>query len=95
MPKSQIEYTHRDKLNQPLTVDSIVAFCFCGGNQIHLGRVVKSTARRVRIVYTADYKNHAGQQVRYRPTYQAHPDRVVVLNGIEQQLTMLALKGLV
>jgi hypothetical protein len=95
MPKQIIQYEHCDQLNQPLTVDAVVAFCFAGGNQVHIGRVVRLTARRVRIAYTSEYTNHAGEQVKWTTTYQAHPDRVLILNGVEQQLTLLALKGVI
>jgi hypothetical protein len=95
MPKPTQTYQHRDRLNQPILVDSIVAFCFSGGNTIHIGRVIRLTAKRVRIAYTYEYVNHAGEQVRWKTTYQAHPDRTLVLNNIEQQLTVMALKGVV
>jgi len=95
MPKPTVTYQHRDRLNQPILVDSIVAFCYSGGNTIHIGRVVKLTAKRVRVAYTYEYTNHSGDRVRWKTTYQAHADRVLVLNQIEQELTVMALKGLV
>ena len=95
MPKPTIEYTHKDRLGQQIQIDSIVAFCYSGGNTIHIGRVIKLTAKRVRIAYTYEYVNHAGDRVRWKTTYQAHPDRTLVLNNIEQQLTVMALKGVV
>jgi hypothetical protein len=95
MPKPTPVYQHKDRLNQPITVDSIVAFCYSGGNTIHIGRVVKLTAKRVRVAYTYEYTNHSGDRVRWKTTYQAHADRVLVLNQIEQELTVMALKGLV
>ena len=88
-------YTHQDRLGQPIHVDSIVAFCYSGGNTIHIGRVIRLTAKRVRVAYTYEYVNHAGDRVRWKTTYQAHGDRVLVLNQIEQELTVMALKGLV
>ena len=95
MPKPEQQYTHQDRLGQAIAVDSIVAFCYSGGNTIHVGRVVKLTARRVRIEYTYEYTNHKGELTRWTSTYQGHPDRLIVLNRIEQQLTIMALKGLV
>jgi hypothetical protein len=95
MPKPQEQYTHTDRLGRPITVDSIVVFCYSGGNTIHVGRVVKLTARRVRIRYTYEYTNHNSERVKWTSTYQGHPERLIVLNNIEQQLTVMALKGLV
>jgi peptidyl-tRNA hydrolase len=95
MPKPQLQYTHTDRLGTPIAVDNIVAFCYSGGNTIHVGRVVKLTARRVRIAYTYEYTNHSGERVKWTSTYQGHPERLIVLNNIEQQLTVMALKGLI
>jgi hypothetical protein len=95
MPKPIPVYQHQDRLGQNITVDSIVAFCYSGGTTIHIGRVIRLTAKRVRVVYTYEYTNHSGDRVRWKTDYQAHPDRVLVLNQIEQQLTVLALKGAV
>ena len=95
MPKPEQRYEHQDRLGQTIGVNAIVAFCYSGGNTIHVGRVVRLTARRVRIEYTYEYMNHNGEQVRWSSTYQGHPDRLIVLNRIEQQLTVMALKGLV
>ena len=95
MPKPTVTYTHKDRLGQNITVDSIVAFCYSGGNTIHIGRVIKLTAKRVRVAYTYEYTNHSGDRVKWKTTYQAHPDRILVLNQIEQELTVLALKGVV
>ena len=95
MPKPTVEYTHQDRLGQPIRIDSIVAFCYSGGNTIHIGRVIRLTAKRVRVAYTYSYVNHAGELTRWKTTYQAHPDRILVLNNIEQELTVMALKGAV
>ena len=95
MPKPQAVHQHQDRLGQAIAVDSIVAFCYSGGTTIHIGRVVRLTAKRVRVAYTYEYTNHEGELVRWKTTYQAPGDRVLVLNQIEQQLTVLALKGLV
>ena len=88
-------YEHADRLGQPIKIDTIVAFCYSGGTTIHIGRVIKLTAKRVRIAYTYEYTNHSGDRVRWKTNYQAHADRVLVLNQIEQELTVMALKGLV
>ena len=95
MPKPTIQYTHKDRLGQQILVDSIVAFCYSGGNTIHIGRVIRLTAKRVRVAYTYEYTNHSGERVRWKTNYQAHGDRILVLNTIEQELTVMALKGVV
>lgn len=95
MPKPIVHYEHRDRLHQHITVDSIVAFCYTGGKTIHIGRVAKLTAKRVRINYTYEYTNHEGIPTQWKSNYQAHPSNILVLNNLEQQLTVLALKGLV
>ena len=95
MPKPTIEYQHQDRIGQPVTIDSIVAFCYAGGNTIHIGRVIRLTAKRVRVAYTYEYTDHAGDRVRWKTDYQAHGDRILVLNNIEQELTVMALKGAV
>jgi hypothetical protein len=95
MPKSIPTYTHQDRLGQPILIDSIVAFCYSGGTTIHIGRVIRLTAKRVRVAYTYEYTNHAGDRVRWKTNYQAHGDRILVLNHIEQELTVMALKGVV
>ena len=95
MTKPTVQYKHQDRLNQPIAVDSIVAFCYTGGNTIHIGRVAKLTARRVRINYSYEYTGMNGLPTRWKSDYQARPANILVLNNIEQQLTVLALKGLV
>jgi hypothetical protein len=95
MPKPEEQYTHTDRYGTPIAVDNIVAFCYSGGNTIHLGRVVKLTAKRVRIHYTYEYTGLNGVRNKWTSDYQADPSRIVVLNNIEQHLTMMALKGLV
>lgn len=86
-------YQHRDRLNQEIAVDSIVAFCYSGGKRIHIGRVIRITKKRVRIHYTYDYVNSAGIDMSWTSDYQADPVNILVLNHIEQELTVLALKG--
>lgn len=93
-PKKKPTYEHVDRLHQPITADSIVAFCYTGGNTIHIGRVARLTAKRVRVNYTYEYTNHEGLPTRWKSNYQAHPSNILVLNNLEQQLTVLALKGL-
>lgn len=95
MAKLKPTYEHKDRYGNPILVDHIVAFCYSGGNQIHLGRVVKLTAKRVRIHYTYEYTGLNGISQRWSSNYQAHPSNILVLTNIEQHLTMMALKGLV
>jgi hypothetical protein len=88
-------YQHQDRLGNPIHINAVVAFCYAGGTTIHIGRVVRLTAKRVRIEYTYEYTNHSGERVKWTSTYQGHPERLIVLNNIEQHLTVMALKGLV
>lgn len=95
MPKPIPTYEHKDRYGNPILVDNIVAFCYSGGNQIHLGRVTKLTAKRIQIHYTYEYVGMNGITQKWTSNYRAHPGNVLVLNGIEQQLTIMALKGTV
>jgi hypothetical protein len=93
MARPEIKHEHKDRYGNPILVDHIVAFCYSGGNQIHLGRVVRLTAKRVRIHYTYEYTGLNGVPNRWTSDYQAHPGNILVLSNIEQHLTMMALKG--
>ena len=86
-------YEHRDRLNQAVAVDMIVAFSYTGGKRVHIGRVKRITKKRVRIHYTYEYTNPSGIPSSWTTDYQADPVNIIVLNGIEQQLTLLALRG--
>ena len=91
--KAPIQYQHTDRLGQPVRVDTVVAFSYTGGKRVHIGRVTRITAKRVRIRYSFEYTNHVGQLTNWTSDYQADPANIIVLDHIEQQLTLLALKG--
>ena len=91
--KPEVAYEHQDRLNQPIAVDAIVAFTYTGGKRVHIGRVTRLTAKRVRINYTYEYTGMTGITQQWRSDYQADPVNIIVLTGIEQQLTLLALRG--
>ena len=93
--KEPVTHSHTDRLNQPILPDSIVAFCYTGGNTMHIGRVARITRKRVRIAYRYEHTATNGNKYRWESDYQAQPQNILVLNNLEQQLTVLALRGLV
>ena len=86
-------YEHRDRLNQAISIDMIVAFSYSGGKRVHIGRVKKITKKRVRIRYTYEYNPATGQAMKWLTDYQADPANILVLDHIEHELTLLALRG--
>lgn len=84
---------HIDRLGQPVTVDAVVAFTWRQGTGVRVGRVVKLTAKRVRIAYIAE-STHQGETQRWASNHITAAENVIVLNSVEQQLTVLALRGL-
>lgn len=85
---------HTDKINQPITINSVVAFAFSYSNGVRLGTVVKLTAKRVRVAYKHNWRDKNGALHTYEWNYLANPERVLVLtDSLQQELTILKLKG--
>ena len=80
---------HKDKLGRTITVDSIVAFTWSMGTGVHVGRVIKLTAKKVRIEYINRYE-HGGEIRTYRGRHITDGTNTLLLNGIEQELTIAA-----
>lgn len=87
---------HVDQLGQPIETGDYIAFSYAYSSGIKIGRVVKLTQQRVRIVYRHQYTSHAGDLRIAEWTYLARPDRTMVLNTtLDQQLVIMKLKNLV
>lgn len=86
---------HCDQLGQPVLVNNLVAWTWRGGTGVRVGRVTRLTAKRVRIAYTTEW-THNDEVSRYSGTHITASNNVLVLDqGVEAQLTLLALKGLI
>lgn len=94
MPKQTQQYEHEDQLGRTIEPGHIVAVTPGYSRHIHIGRVVRVTRSRVRIALVNQYRSATGELTRYDTEYQAHPDRTLILTDIEQELTVLSLKGL-
>lgn len=85
---------HKDKLGRPIKLDHIVAFTWSLGTGVNIGRVIKITPKKIRIEYRNTY-THNGEPRTFTGRHITDSSNTLILNGIEQELTLAALRGLI
>lgn len=93
-PRSKTTPEHRDKLNQTIRVNDIVAFSDSYYNNINLGTVIKLTRCRVRVRYSLEFRRQNGEVKQYTYEYLGNPQRMLVLSeSLQSELLMYKLRG--
>ena len=94
-PKPPI-IAHQDQMGQSIETGDYIAFSYAYSTGIRIGRVIRSTQRRVRIAYKHQYTCREGEVRISEWQYLARPERTLVLgDSLDQQIVMLKLKNLV
>jgi hypothetical protein len=88
--KTPIE--HSDHLGQPIRPGDYVSFTWANYRGIRVGRILKLTKQRVKIIFNNSYV-HAGVRNEYTSFHIARPtDCLVLSETLQQQLTMATLQ---
>ena len=88
--KTAIE--HSDHLGQTISPGDYVSFTWSNYRGIRVGRVLKLTKQRIRIIFNNSYV-HNGVRTEYTSYHVARPtDCLVLSESLQQQLTMATLQ---
>jgi len=85
---------HLDRLGREVKLDDIVAFTWSMGTGVVIGRVIKITPKKIRIEYRATY-THNSETRTVTGRHITDSANTLILTGVEQHLTVAALRGLI
>jgi hypothetical protein len=85
---------HLDRLGREVKLDHIVAFTWSRATGVTIGRVIRITPKKIRIEYRNTYV-HMGETRIVTGRHITASGNTLILTGIEQHLTVAALKGLI
>ena len=83
---------HFDHLGQPIHPGDYVSFTWSNYRGIRVGRVLKLTKQRIKIVFNYSFV-HNGKRIEYSSSRISRPEDCLVLSeNLQQQLTMATLQ---
>ena len=83
---------HFDHLGQPIHPGDHVSFTWAGYRGVRVGKILKLTKKRVRVVFNNSYV-HDNVKHEYVSYHIARPaDCLILSENLQQQLTMATLK---
>lgn len=90
--KTKTPIEHFDHLGQPIGPGDCVTFTWSNYRGIRVGKILKLTKQRVRIVYNTTY-THNGVRHEYNSYHVARPTDCLILGEkLQQHLTMATLQ---
>ena len=90
--KQEQVYKHFDLLGQPIHPDDYVSFTWAGYRGVRVGKILKLTKQRVRIVFNNSYV-HDNVKHEYVSYHIARPtDCLILSEKLQQQLTLATLQ---